>query len=145
MRTRRGYTLLEMVVTMVILALVCMSTATLLSTSRRLGATASRHVRAHQLAEAVLEELSNLPMTGNDMTLERLSASPGDWKPTLSIPEPFGVPPGGIAVTRIPSDPGLAPTLMNLSVTVAWTETNGASKVDRRVRLARLVSGNVLR
>jgi len=143
----RGYTLLELVVALLLLLLICTSTATLLSSARRLGNAASRHVRAHQMAEAVLEELASLPPGGPSPSLAAFAGGSRGWTPTVAVPEPFRIPPDGIAVRIASTGDGsaLAPAMYVASVTIEWTETHGSSTLTRRASLQRLLAGNLLR
>lgn len=143
---QRGYTVLEIMVTIFILALVCMTTATLIANARRLNASSSFYVRAYQIGEAVTEELASIPLSGSSLNLTSIAAAPGTWTPSVSIPEPFFIPSGGIGVTILTEGSSrLAPRMVRVNVTVAWKDTRGGQTVEKSIRLERLVPGNTLR
>jgi hypothetical protein len=142
----KGYTVLEIMMTIFLLVLVCMTTATLLANAHKLNAASSRYVHAYEIGEAIIEELSSLPVAGGTMNLTMIAEDPSKWTPAVTIADPYFLPQGAVTLTLLQEGRASnAPVMARVGVTVAWRDRRGTEMKEMSVRLERLIPGNTFK
>jgi len=149
--SRPGFSLLEIIVTIILLTIVLMAMATVFPSGYRLNQKNRNTTRAAEIANGIMEEINNLPFYGAGNTLQTLTSwTPRVWQPSTTIPEPFFLTedPPAIQVGFVATPAGgnvIAPTLARIIVTVSWNETRGGQSRVRTVTLMTFRSSNDLR
>ena len=136
LRRRRGLSLLELLMTMILLTIVLIVFAAVYPSGYRLNRKSAKATVAAQTATAIIDEIQNLPLTNESggLSLTLLadvpwSAGGGDYAnfPATEIPENFFLEDNtGILVTTYDLNTAGVPTdisvFANIQVTVAYSE-----------------------
>lgn len=136
LRRRRGLSLLELLVTMILLTIVLITFAAVYPSGYRLNRKSAKATVAAQTATAIIDEIQNLPLTneGGGLSLTLLADIP--WTsdaaeyenfPATEIPSDFFLEDTtGIVVTSYDLNTSGAPTdlsvFASIQVTVAYRE-----------------------
>lgn len=139
-----GLTLMEILITIVLVTTVLISFAMVYPFGYRLRQKAFRGTQAANVAAAVAEEVRNLPMTNADLDLADLASADNYWRPgkypgfpATDMQGQYTIEAGDIFVYLYtqpqPNNLGDKPTFANIQVTVTWYETlPGAQELQKK-------------
>lgn len=143
-----GLTLMEILITIVLVTTVLISFAMVYPFGYRLRQKAFRGTQAANVAAAVAEEVRNLPMDNADLDLADLASADDYWRPgkypgfpATDMQGQYTIEAGDIFVYLYtqpnPNDPDdesrRTPTFANIQVTVTWYETlPGAQELQKK-------------
>lgn len=145
----RGYSILEILITIVLLTTVILAMATVFPSGYRLNQKNRNFTKAAEAANGIMEEINNLPFSGAGVSLQSLTAwTPQVWTPTTTISAPFFLSqdPSAIQVGMVSplGQNAISPTLARVIVTVSWSETQKGETVVRHYTLMTFRSSNEL-
>lgn len=150
---QKGVSLLELLVSIMLLTIVMMSFAMVFPGGYRLNLKNRMGARATKYAEGIMYKVQNIPFLGQDITrptVENLQTwDIGTFKELFedTIPSPFYLPPAsdntpGIKVEILDPTVGGGGTLAKISVTVGWDEVTKAGVLKKRVTVTTYRSKN---
>lgn len=145
-RRRRGLSLLEILITLVLISTTLVAFAAVYPASLKLNRRSQKAVQAAELAGAVAEEIRSLPFTAPGLSVDDLP----NWDPAAPafknfprtlLPEPYTLvstrDPNqlGIVVSLTESKAGQPKTFADIVVTVYWQESTNERMLDKSVTI----------
>lgn len=150
---RKGVTLLELLISIMLFGIVMMTFAMVFPGGYRLNLKNRNESKASKIAEGIIYKIQRLRFLGNETSTEPTVESLQTWTSGYfanlyeeNIPEPFYLPDEptlkGIDVKILDPEIGGGGTMAKITVTVAWGESTKKGTITKTVSITTYRSRN---